>query len=136
MGRKMTKSTGILVAGTTLGFALAIAGLAAPFNTAASAAADQQSADYAAARIGAAFAVVANATPESRLQAAEGQAAKGDLGVAPDCIAQAWPNIAADCLTTADGSQAPKVRFVTIGYQAEDATTVLMRVPSYDVAAR
>jgi hypothetical protein len=37
---------------------------------------------------------------------------------------------------TADGKPAPHVRTITVGYQAGQSTTVLLRIPTAEVAQR
>lgn len=68
-------------------------------------------------------------------QAAADQAPRGDLLVPAGCLGQTWPDISAECLVSADGTPARQVRTVTIGYQAGDDTTVLVRMPAPQVAA-
>jgi hypothetical protein len=58
---------------------------------------------------------------------------KGDL---PRCAGQSWPNVSPECLVRADGRPAGAVRTVTVGYQAGEATTVLVRMPAPLVASR
>jgi hypothetical protein len=86
-------------------------------------------------RIGGAFAGFSEMRQDPALVAAAAQALKGDA--APGCCVDGvWPNIDASCLSTADGSPAPHVRTITIGYQTGQNTTVLMRVPTSEVAQR
>jgi hypothetical protein len=63
-------------------------------------------------------------------------AKKGDMLRRPSCADQVWPNIAPNCLVTADGAAPRAVRYVTIGYQSDPSTTVLVRMPALEVAAR
>jgi hypothetical protein len=63
----------------------------------------------------------------ARAAADELRVAKGDL---PDCGGEVWPQHSARCLTGRDGREAPPVRFVTIGYQSGDNTTLLLRLPA------
>jgi hypothetical protein len=58
------------------------------------------------------------------------RASKGDLAIPADCASATWPNIDRSCLLKADGSPAPYVRTVTIGYQTGANSTVLLRVPA------
>ena len=133
----MIKSSKVLVATALAGFALTMAGLvAAPFNTSASAAAGQSSGDVVSERIGATFASLADIEPAPALHRAALRAAKGDLFAVRDCAGSVWPDISADCLATTDGSPAPAVRFITMGHQEGEATTILMRVPAAAIAAR
>ena len=123
----MTQSTKIMAAVALFGFALTAIGLvAAPFNTSASAAVGSGEHDLIAERIGGAFAVIGESVAESMVEA------KGDLWspMSRDCAAQTWPRVASDCLLTEDGTPAPEVRFVTVGFQAGDAETVLLRLPA------
>ncbi len=132
----MTQSKTLIAAAALFGSALAIAGMiAAPFNGEARAAAGQPGPELIAERIGGAFASIDLADVDQATRAALVRLPKGDLGVA-GCEGQAWPNISADCLVTADGSTADNVRFVTFGYQAGEAETVLLRVPTSQTAAR
>ena len=133
----MNKSSRILAAAAVAGFAMIVAGLiAAPFNTSASAAAGQSSGDVVSERIGATFASLTDVQPASALHQAASRAAKGDLFAARDCAGSVWPDISADCLATTDGSPAPAVRFITMGHQEGDATTILVRMPAAAIAAR
>ena len=126
-----------LFAAALLGTALAVAGLvAAPFNASARAAASPTHAHIVAERIGGAFASVEMGDTAPAVRAAMVRLPKGDLGAAPSCEQQTWPNIAADCLAAEDGSTVQTVRFVTIGMQEGVAETVLLRIPAAEAAAR
>lgn len=121
----MTQSMKIMAAVALFGFALtAVSLVAAPFNTSASAAIGSGEHELIAERIGGAFAAIGESGSAGRI------AAKGDLPAAPDCASQTWPHVASDCIVTADGAPAPDVRFVTVGFQAGDAETVLLRLPA------
>ncbi len=127
----MIESRKFVAAAILFGLALIFAGLMlTPSNGAR--AAGQADFDVAAARIGGAFAVISNASNDPTLAVA----AKGDLKAPADCAAETWPNIDATCLSTADGRPAPHVRAVTVGYQVGQSTTVLLRIPSNEVAQR
>ena len=127
----MTRSKKLYVAVALIGVIGAIAGrLPAPFDQSARAADGHAAA--AAERIDAAFSLVQPHMPRSLPV----RVAKGDLSVAPACAGQTWPNIAADCLVTADGSPARKARVVTVGYQSGEAESVLVRLPISEVAMR
>ncbi len=131
----MTKSTKILAVAALTGFALTLAGLVAtPFNTSASAAGQIQF--DSAGRIDGAFASIAAIDPAPALKTAVLRAAKGDKFAPANCESAVWPNIDRACLTNVDGSPAPAVRTITIGYQKGDATTVLVRMPAPAFAAR
>ena len=131
----MIQSRKFVAAAILMGIALIIAGLLiAPFTASASAAASQSG--VAADRIGAAFATLSDVTPDPALQAAVASFAKGDLGSSANCAGAVWPNIDASCLSTANGAPAKHVRTITIGYQSGENTTVLVRVPSAEVAQR
>jgi hypothetical protein len=131
----MTKSTKIVAVAALTGFALTLAGLVAtPFNTSASAAGQIQF--DSAGRIDGAFASIAAIDPAPALKTAVLRAAKGDKFAPADCESAVWPNIDRACLTNVDGSPAPAVRTITIGYQEGDATTVLVRMPAPAFAAR
>ena len=131
----MTQSK-TLFAAALFGALLAVAGfVAAPFNASARAAASHADTDVIAERIGGAFATVDMSDADRAVRVALVRLPKSDLG-APACEHQTWPNIAGDCLVTTDGSAAAQVRFVTIGYQAGEAETVLLRVPASRTAAR
>lgn len=127
----MTRSKTVFTAAALFAVAATFAGLvAAPFNATARAAAGHTEPDVVAERIGGAFATIDfNAVTPAR-EATAVRATKGDLYAAADCASQTWPNIAARCLTTADGSPAQDARFVTVAYQTGDAETVLVRIPS------
>ncbi len=92
--------------------------------------------DMVAERIGGAFASLPQTSVERVGADAVTFPPKGDGRRASDCAGATWPNIDAKCLSTADGSPAPHVRTITIGYQAGANTTVLLRFPSADVAQR
>jgi len=130
----MIKSTGILAAAALTGFALATSMMVvAPFNSSANAAAGQT---YPAGRIGGAFAAATEFEAAPALMKAALRAAKGDLFASRDCGTATWPNIDRACLVTADGTPAPAVRTVTIGYQEGANTTILVRMPAPAIAAR
>jgi hypothetical protein len=132
----MIHSRKFVAAAILLGLALVIAGLlVAPFNGSARAAAGQP--DPAAAdRIGAAFSSLAEIAPDTALSAAAARVSKGDLEISPKCLAAVWPDIDTSCLSRTDGSPAQRVRTITIGYQAGENTTVLVRVPTAAMARR
>lgn len=88
----------------------------------------------AADRIGRAFASLSEAAIDPAIAAAAARAPKGDF--APACASAVWPNIEAACLATADGRTAPHVRTITIGYQADENTTVLVRISLTEIAPR
>jgi hypothetical protein len=126
----MTHSKTIFAAAALVGVAVTFAALvAAPFNATASAAASQSEADVVAERIGGAFATI-------DFDASPVRATKGDLFAAADCDSQTWPNIAARCLSSADGTPVQEARFVTVGYQTGDTETVLVRMPSSQASAQ
>ena len=55
----------------------------------------------------------------------------------PACAAQAWPNISRECLVAENGAQARKpVRTITIEKREGQNTSVLVRVPSAEIASR
>src|SRR5882724_13112384 len=131
----MIQSRKFVAAAILVGIALIIAGLLiAPFTASASAAASPSV--VAADRIGAAFATLPDAIPNSAIAAAVARLSKGDLASPVNCTGAVWPNIDASCLSTADGSPARHVRTITIGYQSGENTTVLVRVPTAEVASR
>jgi len=125
-----------VAAAILLGLALVIAGLLAlPFNGIARAAPGEP--DPATLdRIGAAFASVSDVAPDAALSDAAAQASKGDLGISAKCAGAVWPNIDSTCLSRMDGSAAPRVRTITIGYQVDAGTTVLVRVPTDGLVKR
>ena len=125
----MTKSTKILAA-ALVGAIVTVAGMTV-VSFGASAAPGTEI-DYVAERIGGAFATIPGYELEATGQFEHGT--KGDLPARSDCAGQTWPSIPAECLTTADGSEAPDVRYVTVDYQADETTTVLMRVPTSEAA--
>jgi hypothetical protein len=132
----MIQSRKFVAAAIILGIALIVAGLlAAPFNASARAA-SQAGSDIAADRIGAAFsAIPEKMRADPAIAAAAARLSKGNLAPA-DCATAVWPNIDASCLSTADGSAAPRVRTITVGYQTGENTTVLVRIPSAEMAQR
>ena len=131
----MIQSRKFVAAVILMGIALIIAGLLiAPFTASASAAASQSG--DAADRIGAAFATLSDVSPDPALVAAAARLSKGNFGSSADCADAVWPNIDASCLATTDGAPAKHVRTITIGYQSGENTTILVRVPSAEVAQR
>jgi ABC-type nitrate/sulfonate/bicarbonate transport system substrate-binding protein len=118
----MRKSSRVLAVAATAGVAAMLAGLGAL--------AVETPADLAGDRIAAAFAVVPG--DYSVLQVAD----KGDLLIGQDCAGQQWPNLAPGCLVMADGSPARPVRSVTMGFQAGEASTILVRMPAPQIASR
>ena len=132
----MIQSRKFVAAAILLGLALIVAGLlAAPFNASARAA-SQAGVDVAADRIGGAFAAISEMQADPAITAAAARLSKGDLAAPAKCAGAVWPNIDASCLSTADGSSAPRVRTITIGYQADQNTTVLVRIPAAEIAQR
>lgn len=129
----MNGSSKILVA-AMLGLGVAVSALSATVLDADARAVTAVD-DVAADRIATAFASVAPAEIEPAIQLAAARSRKGDLLVGPACTTQSWPQIASECLVSADGS-ARQVRAVTVGYQAGESTTVLIRVPAAQVASR
>jgi hypothetical protein len=131
----MIQSRKFVAAALLVGIALIIAGvLIAPFNASARAAATVGE-DRIVDRIGAAFSTLSERDVDPALVAAAVQAAKGDLGTDASCAAGVWPNIDPSCLRTADGSRAHDVRMITIGYESDAGTTVLVRYPELEVAS-
>ena len=132
----MIQSRKFVAAAILMGLALIVAGLLiAPFNASARAA-GQIDTGTAADRIGGAFAALSEMQPDPALAAAAARALKGDFGAAAACAGAVWPNIDAGCLSTANGAPARHVRTITIGYQADENTTVLVRVPTAEMAQR
>lgn len=132
----MIQSRKFVAAAILMGIALIVAGLLiAPFNATARAAATVGE-DVAIDRIGGAFAAIAERAVDPAITAAAVRASKGDLGVDPSCAGAVWPNIDASCLKTTDGAPVQAVRMITIGYQSDAATTVLVRYPEGEVASR
>jgi len=122
----MIHSRKFVAAAILLGLALVIAGLlVVPFHGSARAASGEPD-PVAVDRIGA----------DAALSAAATRVSKGDLEISSKCLAAVWPNIDTSCLSKADGSPAPRVRTITIGYQADGNTTVLVRVPTDGMVKR
>lgn len=131
----MIQSRKFVAAAILFGLALIVAGLLiAPFNASARASATVGP-DVASDRIGIAFASLSERTADPAIQAAAVRASKGDL-LAPSCAGAVWPNIDASCLTTPGGERAQNVRMITIGYQSDEATTVIVRYPVGEFASR
>lgn len=129
----MIQSRKFVAAAILFGIALIVAGLvAAPFNASARAA-SQAGSDVAADRIGGAFSAISEIEADPAITAAAARVSKGNLA---DCAKAVWPNVDASCLSTTDGSSARHVRTITIGYQAGENTTVLVRIPSNEIAQR
>lgn len=132
----MIQSRKIVAAAILFGLALIVAGLLiAPFNASARAAATVGP-DVASDRIGIAFASLSERTADPAMQAAAVRASKGDLGIDPACAGAVWPNIDASCLTMSDGERAQNVRMISIGYQSDASTTVIVRYPVGEFASR
>ena len=70
------------------------------------------------------------------LNAAAVRVGKGDFLERPGCFGQVWPDITAECLSTAAEAVPLPVRTVTLGYQIGAAETVLVRTPAPQVASR
>ena len=133
----MIYSRKFVAAAILLGLALVLAGLlAVPFNGSARAAPGRP--DPAAAdRIGAAFASVADTGAGCRpLRCRGARRRRAISGISAKCAGAVWPNIDSSCLSRTDGSPAARVRTVTIGYQADESTTVLVRVPTEGMVNR
>lgn len=122
----LASSIPISVLAISLPLAIAAAP-AAPFNASAAVAPGVTSVDVVAERIGGAFASL----PKTSVERADAVilSPKGDRRRTSDCASATWPNIDTACLSTADGSPAPHVRTITIGYQTGQNATVLLRVP-------
>ncbi len=133
----MVRSEKFLAASVLTGMTLAVVAAAAvPFIAQARAAPGITRVDIIAAeRIGGAFASLQETNVDPAIATAATRASKGDLAIPADCASATWPNIDRSCLSTADGSPAPYVRTITVGYQTGSNTTVLLRVPAA-VAAR
>jgi hypothetical protein len=130
-------ASGIVASAVVISFAFAAAiSPAAPLNAGASAA-GVFSRGVASERIDGAFASLSmvNADPADAAIATP-TTPKGDLRRLPECASSTWPNVDASCLSTADGSSAPRVRSITTGYQSGINTTVLIRIPGAAVAQR
>ena len=133
----MMKSRKFLAAAALTGLSLSAVGLVvSPFSASARVSADTATLDVAAARIGVAFQLIPAIEPARSLKMAALRVAKGDLLAGPGCGGETWPNVSPGCLAMADGSAAPRVRYITVGKQLGEATTVLMRLPAPEVAAR
>lgn len=80
------------------------------------------------------------ARSRSEAHATPSKEAKGDLlRRTPQgaCSAQAWPNIAPECLVAADGaSDRGSVRMVTVEQRSGANTSVLVRIPASTIAQR
>ena len=132
-----TLASGIRIAILAIAFPLAIATApAAPLDVNAAVAEAGTGVDMAAERIGGAFAALSQNGVVRVGEDAVMLPPKGDRQRTSDCAGATWPNIDAACLSTADGSAAPHVRTVTIGYRAGANGTDLIRVPGADLAQR
>ncbi len=132
----MTQSSKIVAAIALTGLVLAAAGLTVIPSDGSARGVDAGGADIAAERIAAAFALTPAVSTAPAIVAAIRTMRKGDLAARFACSGETWPDVAPGCLTLADGSSAPKIRSVTIGAQAGEATTVLIRMPAPRVASR
>ena len=129
-----TFAPSIRIAVLAISFPLAIATApAASLNTNAAVAVGVTGVDMVAERIGGAFASLPQ-TSADRVGA--DAVTKGDRQSTSVCASATWPNIDTACLSKADGSPAPHVRTITIGYQIGRNTTHLLRFPGADVAQR
>ena len=127
----MMRSAKFLAAALLTGLTLVVvASDAAPSNAQARAATAATRVDVAAEQIGGAFASLRETNINPAIATAATRASKGDLAIPADCASATWPNIDRSCLSTADGSPAPYVRTVTIGYQTGANSPVLLRVPA------
>jgi hypothetical protein len=124
---------GSLLAAAALGSSAAVAAAALLSPLAPAYAGSGNIAD---ARIEMAFASAAAHQGDGELATAAVPSRKGDMLRRPSCADQVWPNIAPNCLVTADGAAPRPVRYVTIGYQSDSSTTVLVRMPALEIAAR
>jgi hypothetical protein len=52
------------------------------------------------------------------------------------CASQAWPNIAPECLGTADRTSPRSVRMITVEQREGANTSVLVRIPAAEIAQR
>ncbi len=121
----MKNPSKMVAAATLVGFGVMLAGLSAG-------AVETSPTDVPAERIAAAFAVLPGEGAAGSISAAS----KGDLLVNGGCAGQKWPDITAACLVVTNGSPIRPVRSVTIGLQAGEATTVLVRMPAPQLASR
>ena len=87
-------------------------------------------------RIGGAFVSASSVVADPAIVAAAARASKGNLAFVLACANAVWPNIDAACLTTADGRSGPHVRMITIGYQNDANTTVIVHIPVAAVEQR
>ena len=87
-------------------------------------------------RIGGAFLSASSVVADPAIVAAAARASKGNLAFIPACASAVWPNIEATCLATADGRPASDVRTITIGYQNDANTTVIVHIPVAAVELR
>jgi hypothetical protein len=135
MNKTFAPSIRIAVLAISLPLAIVTAP-AASLSTNAAAAEGGIGVDMVAERIGGAFASLPQTSVERVGADAVTLPPKGGRQRTSDCAGATWPNIDASCLSTADGSPAPHVRTITIGYQAGANATVLLRFPNADVAQR
>jgi len=127
----MVRSEKFLAASVLTGITLAVvASAAVQFVAQARAAPGTTRVDTAAERIGGAFVSLKEINIDSAIAAGATRPSKGDLAIRADCAAATWPNVDRSCLSKADGSPAPYVRTITIGYQTGPNATVLLRVPA------
>jgi len=131
----MIESRKFVAAAILAGLALILAGLILGPVGSGALASSRVDSDVAAERIGGAFATISDRTADPVITAAATRALKGDKAPT-DCAAAIWPNIDAACLSTADGRPAPRVRTITVGFQSDPNTTILLRVPTSEVAQR
>ena len=121
------------------GAAIALGLTAAALSAAASggSARAEAPANLAAERIDVAFALAPKTEAAPAIKAAAAaRTGKGDLLAKPACAGQLWPDVSRDCLVKSDGTAVQPVRSVTVGYQADANTTILIRMPAQQVASR
>jgi hypothetical protein len=135
MNKSFASRIRIFVLAISLPLAIATAP-AVPFNASAAVAQGATSIDIVAERIGDAFASLPKTSVERVGADAVILSPKGDRQRTSDCASATWPNKETSCLSTADGSPAPHVRTITIGYQAGADTTLLLRLPGTDMPPR
>jgi hypothetical protein len=136
-GHEMSQTNKIVAAGALFGLVLTGAALLTlPFNASARAAGEFANVDIVSERIGGAFAVVDSMDLAPANRAVPVRVSKGDLPADRACAGETWPNITSDCIVAADGSRVEDVRYVTVDFRTGEAETVLLRVPSSDLASR
>lgn len=135
----MTTLKTTILAASVLAAGLGVAALPQAGEGAGSAAAGTKDQSRYSARLEEALQLAgALAVDEEVLETITAAARKADrLVTAVDCTGQAWPYLGSACLVGTDGRPSEQsVRTVTVEYRVSENTSVLVRLPSPQIAGR